>query len=353
MAAVMAMSSGRASRLLDHGLAERGGVAARLEARADVVEPLDLVVLGRGVPPTLLREHVDHDRAVELRGVAQRPLDALDVVAVERAGVADAEVLEERGRLEDLAHGGDDAVDAALELVAHHRHLADEPIEAGAVAEVGGVQAEPGQAVAELRHGGGVRPAVVVEHDDGPLARVPEVVQPLEGHAAGERAVADHRDDPAALAVLVLLGDGEPVGVADHRRGVAVLDPVVLGLGAGRVAGEATGLAQRGEVGGPAREHLVDVGLVAGVPEDDVAGESNTRCRARVSSTAPRFEPRCPCPVCSTESTISVPQLRASWSSCEGSSERRSAGPVIESRSMGGGGIPTGARATGPVGVQR
>ena len=38
-------------------------------------------------------------------------------------------------------------------------------------------------------------------------------------------------------------------------------------------------------------------------------GESNTRCRARVSSTAPRFDPRWPWPAVSTESTISVPEL--------------------------------------------
>ena len=68
------------------------------------------------------------------------------------------------------------------------------------------------------------------------------------------------------------LGRREPVGVAQHGRGVAVLDPVVLGLGPRRVAGHAARLAQRREAVGAAGDDLVDVGLVAGVPQDDVVG---------------------------------------------------------------------------------
>ena len=58
--------------------------------------------------------------------------------------------------------------------------------------------------------------------------------------------------------------------VAEGGRGVAVLDPVVLGLGARRVAGQPAGLAQGGELVLAAGDQLVDVGLVAGVPQDDV-----------------------------------------------------------------------------------
>ena len=167
------------------------------------MEALHLVVLGGRVAATLLGEHVHDDRAVVLGGAAQRLLHALDVVAVERARVAHAEVLEERRRLEHLAHGGDEPVDALLELVADHRHLVEDAVEARPVAQVGGVEAEAGEAVAELRDGGGVAAAVVVEDDDRLLAGVAEVVEALEGHAAGERAVADHRDHAAALAELV------------------------------------------------------------------------------------------------------------------------------------------------------
>ena len=74
-----------------------------------------------------------------------------------------------------------------------------------------------------------------------------------------------------------LLGDGQPVGVAEHRRGVAVLDPVVLGLGPGRVARHARRPgAAWSKPGGAAGDDLVDVGLVAGVPQEDVLGASRT-----------------------------------------------------------------------------
>ena len=76
-------------------------------------------------------------------------------MAVERAGVVDAEVLEEHPGLEVLAqrrHGG---VDALLQLVGH-RHALDELLEAGLLAAVLRVDAHPRHRLGELRHGGGV-----------------------------------------------------------------------------------------------------------------------------------------------------------------------------------------------------
>ena len=66
-------------------------------------------------------------------------------------------------------------------------------------------------------------------------------------------------------------GLGEAVGVGERGRGVAVLDPVVLGLGPVRVARHAAGLLERLEAEAAPGEQLVHVGLVAGVPQDDVA----------------------------------------------------------------------------------
>ena len=147
-----------------------------------------------------------------------------------------------------------------------------EALEPGPVAHVARVEAQPAEALAQLGHGRGVGAAVVVEDDDGPAAGVAEVVEALERHAAGHRAVADHGDDPPVVDALQLERLGQAVGVAEDGRGVAVLDPVVLGLGPARVARQAAGLAQVVELVAPAGDDLVDVGLVAGVPQDDVAG---------------------------------------------------------------------------------
>ena len=64
---------------------------------------------------------------------------------------------------------------------------------------------------------------------------------------------------------------GDAVRPSDsERRRVGVLDDVVLGLGAARVAGQAALGAQPGEVV-PAGEQLVHVGLVPGVEDHGVA----------------------------------------------------------------------------------
>ena len=226
----------------EHGLAEGRGVRPGLEL-GHVVHRLDGVVLGRRVAAALLGEHVDDDRAVDRGGVGERLLEAGDVVAVEGADVAHAEVLEERRRLEDLADGGLGAVDAAFEVAADHRQFAQHLLEAGLLAAVDRVRPEARQALAEARHGGGVAAAVVVEDDDDVAAGVAEVVETLVGHAAGHRAVADDGDDATLRVALQVLGGGQPVGVGQHGRGVAVLDPVVRGLGTAGVAGDAARLA--------------------------------------------------------------------------------------------------------------
>ncbi len=53
---------------------------------------------------------------------------------------------------------------------------------------------------------------------------------------------------------------------------MGVLDPVVFGLGPAGVSRHAAGLAEGAEPFASAGEQLVDVGLVAGVPQDHVVG---------------------------------------------------------------------------------
>ena len=269
----MATMRASASASLMIGLGERLRVAGRHGLRrADqrvehggVVEVLLVVVLGRRVAAALLGEDVDDDRALgrQLDGVAQRLLERRDVVAVDRSDVAHAERLEERRRLQDLAHRRLDRVDGLLGRRADDGHVAQQLLEAALAAHVRRVEADLGehlrQPVADAadqarrargRAGGGgvgrevgdrrrVAAAVVVEHDDHAALAVAEVVERLVGHAAGHRAVADHGDDVAVRVAPGVAGDGEAVGVGEDRRGVAVLDVVVAALLARRVAGQA------------------------------------------------------------------------------------------------------------------
>ena len=98
------------------------------------------------------------------------------------------------------------------------------------------------------------------------------VVEGLVGDAAGEGAVADHRDDLAVLADPLAHRLLEPDRVADRGRGVAGAHDVVLGLEHRAERRQPAVLADRVEAIAPAREHLVRIGLVADVPEDLVAG---------------------------------------------------------------------------------
>ena len=96
-----------------------------------------------------------------------------------------------------------------------------------------------------------------------------KVVEPLEGHAAGHRSIADYRHHTTPVAGSGPCG-GKPVGVREDGRGVGVLDPVVGRLVPGGVARQEAGLAESSKVGGSAGQQLVDVGLVSGVKEDGV-----------------------------------------------------------------------------------
>ena len=118
--------------------------------------------------------------------------------------------------------------------------------------------------------GRGVRAPVVVDDDDQVRRlEVGNLVQGLVSHAAGQRTVSDHRDHMAAHA-LAQPRFGDTQRVAQGRRRVAVLDEVVLRFFAGRISGQAAGLAEPREIARAPRDDLVDVCLVAGVPDDRV-----------------------------------------------------------------------------------
>ena len=88
----------------DQRIAERGGVRRAVGAdrdtgfrveRADVVQPLFVVGLGRQVALTLAGDHVYDDGTTPGRRVAQRGLERGDVVPVDRPHVLETERLEE------------------------------------------------------------------------------------------------------------------------------------------------------------------------------------------------------------------------------------------------------------------
>ena len=112
---------------------------------------------------------------------------------------------------------------------------------------------------------------VVVVQDDQQANLVGDagVVQRLEGHAGGHRAVADHGDAVARLA-LAARRHRHAQGRRDRRRRVRGAKGVVGRLGAPREARDAALLAQRAHCLAPPGQDLVRIGLVAHVPDDAV-----------------------------------------------------------------------------------
>src|SRR6188768_1994601 len=95
------------------------------------------------------------------------------------------------------------------------------------------------------------------------------VVESLKRHAAGERAIPDDGDRPALFVLrLPLLGDGHSERSGDGRRGVTGSEGIVLALITGKKAGNAPLLADcREAVETPGKE-LMDVGLMADIPDE-------------------------------------------------------------------------------------
>ena len=151
----------------------------------------------------------------------ERGLQGLDVVAVDRADVLQAQVLEHALRGDEVLEALLGAVQGLVERLADDRRALQEVLAAGqeALVAVGGAQG--GEVVGEAADGGGVGALVVVDDDDErAVLGGGDVVQRLPGHAAGQRAVADDGDDVVVL-LQHLVGLGEAVGPAEDGRGVA------------------------------------------------------------------------------------------------------------------------------------
>ena len=215
---------------------------------------------------------VDDDRAVGIEGALQRRPQRFHVVTVDRSHVGEVELLEEesgsRVRLDRRLDLGPEAPDAIAEA---ERELGQARLDVLACVIEARVGAQALKRAGDRADVGRDRHPVVVEDDDDRGLQAAGVVQGLEGDAAGERAVADHRDDATVFADAVAHRLLETDGVADRGRGVAGAHDVVLGLEHRAERRQPVVLANRLEAVGPAREDLVRIGLVADVPEDLVA----------------------------------------------------------------------------------
>ncbi|MNS80830.1 hypothetical protein D3C72_1145270 [compost metagenome] len=180
----------------------RVGLARRLGRRADALGRVELaravvqdrVGLGQLVALALLGHHMQELRAAAferaLADVLQRRHQRVQVMAVDRADVVEAEFLEQRRRHHHALGVFLEALGELQHRRRHRQHLFDALL--GGRIEL--AAQEPRQVAVERAHRRRDRHVVVVEHHHQRQVLVHAgVVQRLEGHARGHGAVADHR----------------------------------------------------------------------------------------------------------------------------------------------------------------
>ncbi len=268
------------ARLLDQGFPKHvrvlgGGGTGRLHhfagchaVRRDAVE-LFRVAHGGHVALALVRDHVHEHRAVGGKHGAQHLAQMRDIVAVERGRAHDAELFEDHGmRNDELLHRFLHVAPDVGERLAHGARAFQMLLHVVARLTVLRGRAHGAEVLHEradvVRDGH----LVVVEDDDHGRLGLPDVVERLERHAAGQRRVADERDH-----LLVGAGQIARLRQAERDRQRVGRMPgemrVVRTFGRLRESGQATVGAQRVEALEPTRHQLVRIGLMPHV-EDDV-----------------------------------------------------------------------------------
>ena len=114
------------------------------------------------------------------------------------------------------------------------------------------------------------RHLVVVEHDDQTALQMTRLVDRFHRHAAGERGVADQRDDVMIFAFSVAC-DGHSERRGERSRSVSGAKRVVFRFVAPEKTADAAVLLDRRQQIAPAGQDLVRVSLVTNVPDQPVA----------------------------------------------------------------------------------
>ena len=191
----------------------------------------------------------------------------VEIVAVDRADIEEAELLEHRAAGEE---GAGVFLGAPRALAHEAGQVLGEVLGPVAQAAIGLAGDETGEIGAHRAGRRRDRHVVVVEDDDQPGVERAGIVHRLIGHAGAHRAVADDRDDVVG-AVREIAGDRHAEAGGDRGRGVAGAEGVVLALRPLGEAGQPALLAHGAHAIAPAGQDLVRIGLVADVPDQPVA----------------------------------------------------------------------------------
>ena len=228
------------------------------------------VILRKLIAAALAGHHMDKGRLLHIPGCPQNGNQIPQIVAVHGPQIPKAHVLKNGGLQQEMLDSVFGPAGKEIDLLA-----AGDAVQCPAVpaldAQIAFAGTKLGQMPGHAAHIFSDGHLIVIEDDHHGLLAVGGVIQPLVGHAAGGRAVADEGHH---LIILVehgsgsghTQGDGDRAGGMSGHKGIGI---AFAGLGE---AGEAAKLPQ-GVKGIPAAgEQLVDIGLMPHIKHQPILG---------------------------------------------------------------------------------
>jgi len=231
-----------------------------------------LVSLGIGITLAFGCDHMNHHRSANAMRCLERPRHLSDVMAINRAHVGEAELLEHRTHLRHrkAPHALLQAIQFRRDLSTHEGEMLHALLNASGEKLHGWAQPHAVEVGRERSHRRRDRHVVVIENNEQRCRRkVTCMVDGLECHPTGERSVTDDSDALEGLTASIP-GDGHPESRRNRRARMASAEMIELALTAFQIAGHTTFLAKRVEIGVTAGEQFVGVSLVSHIPDHPV-----------------------------------------------------------------------------------
>ena len=200
----------------------------------------------RQIAASLLRPHMDENRAVQHAGLREHVAHQADIVPVDGTDISETDFLKQPSRHQYGLYAFFDIFCRLDHRIADMGNAAEEILDVFLRAVI--LRSDP-DARQIFAHGADVAinaHAVVVQNDDQIFPKVARMVQRLESLSARHRAVADDRHDMIA-ASLNIAGNRHTEGRRDRSAGMADAERVVLRFRPGGKARNALPLAKLAE----------------------------------------------------------------------------------------------------------
>ena len=216
--------------------------------------------LGRLIALALFRQHVYHNRSVNLFGSLQNIQQTLQIVSVNRSQISKAKLFKNRSRHHQVLYAAFQAA-YSLQHITAEFHIFEPALNIIFNFVIGFACTQLVQIFTHRAHVFGNRHFVIVEHNNHIFMQHTGVIQRLKSHAAGHGAVADNSYNIIILSLQVA-GAGHAKRCRNRRTGMTGTEGIVLAFAALREAGKTAVLAQRRKLLPASGNNFMDIGLM-------------------------------------------------------------------------------------------